>query len=65
MSMGIGHTYWVEVIRSKTGDINDVEKFISDNHPENNKEWIDIKPYVNVKKGTCERYTVSLVKIKK
>ena len=65
MSIGIGHTYWVEVITAKTGDINDIEKFIHEHHPKNDKEWIDIKPYVNTKKGTCERYTISLVKILK
>ena len=62
MSMGIGHHYWVEVIKFKVGDLKTIINFINENQPTNDKEWIDLQPGVK-KNGTCTEYCVSLVKL--
>lgn len=65
MSMGIGHSIWVEIIKFKIGDLSEVIKFINDNPPANEKEWIDLQPAIHAKTGTCKEYCVSLVKLSK
>lgn len=64
MSMGIGKQYWVEILKFTIGDLDKVAKFIEENRPANEKEWIDLQPGVHGD-GVCTEYCVSLVKMSK
>lgn len=64
MSMGIGKQYWVQIIKFAVGDLDEVIKFIEENRPADEREWIDLQPGVHGD-GVCAEYCVSLVKMSK
>ena len=63
MSMGLGHRYWVRMIRHFTGTLEEVIKYMKDNPPRSDKEWYELSPIVNIKQGTCNEYMCDLVEI--
>ena len=64
MSLGLGKKYWVHVLKHFSGNLDECLEFMSKNKPINNKQWYELRPYVNVKKdddSTCDEYGCDLV----
>lgn len=64
MSLGLGHKYWVRVIKHFIGTMEECIKFMQDNAPSSSLEWFELHPDVNINKGkriTCDRYRCDLV----
>ena len=64
MSLGLGHRYWVHVIKYVYGTLEECMNYMKDNPPENKYQWYELRPEVKVVKGGgsyCEEYQCSLV----
>lgn len=65
MGMGIGHTYWVQVIRMTWGTLDECIKFMKENPPRYKTEFYELRPEPNLRTRTCEKYSCQLIKIDK
>lgn len=64
MALGLGHRYWVRMLKHHYGDLDSCIKFMQDNKPSSDKEWFELRPSPNIKKGkriTCSEYACDLV----
>lgn len=64
MSLGLGHRYWVHMIKHHYGNLESCIRFMQENNPSSNKQWFELRPNPNVKKGseiTCDEYSCDLV----
>ena len=64
MALGLGHEYWVHLIKHHYGDLESCIKFMQENKPENPKQWFELRPMVKIVKGqiiTCTEYQCDLV----
>lgn len=64
MSLGLGHEYWVRVIKHFVGTMEECIDFIQKNTPSSSLQWFELHPDVKIVKGkkiTCERYSCDLV----
>ena len=66
MSLGLGHSYWVEIIRFKHGTLEECIKFMQE-YPFSNVDcWWELSPIVRKDKKTkkmyLHEYRVQLVK---
>ena len=64
MALGLGHTYWVHLIKYHYGDLKSCIKFMQKNKPESPKQWFELRPTVKIVKGqdiTCVEYQCSLM----
>lgn len=64
MSLGLGHRYWVHLIKYHYGDLESCIKFMQENKPSNNTSWFELRPNPNIEKGkvaTCDEYSCDLV----
>ena len=64
MSLGIGHKYWVRVIRHHYGDLKSCIEYMNKFPPENDNYWYELHPNPKIKKGTrvtCCEYSCDLV----
>lgn len=62
MGMGLGHQYWVELIKYFSGTLEECIDFMKNNKPRSNKEWYELRPIVHAKEGTCTEYMCNLVR---
>ena len=53
MALGLGHKYWVHVIKHFTGTLNECYKFMHENQPYNNWSWFELRGVVKVVKGVA------------
>ena len=65
MAFGLGNHYLVQVIKWKSGTLEECIEFMNQNKPINTKEWYELEPIPDVKNGTCSEYHCSLVKMVK
>ena len=63
MGMGLGHNYWVHVLKHKYGSLEECIEFMKANPPRSNKEWYELRPNIIVKEKICNEYCVDLVEI--
>ena len=64
MAFGLGHEYWVHVIKYHDGDLESCIKFMQENKPKNEYQWYELRPMVDYNKGktiTCTEYQCNLV----
>ena len=65
MSMGLGHRYWVHLIKYHYGDLESCIEFMKTNKPISSYQWFELVPQVNVKKAQCIEYQCNLVEMDK
>lgn len=63
MAFGLGHRYWVHVLSHFSGSLEECIGFMLNNKPRNDKQWYELRPYVNVNDdpATCVEYGCDLV----
>ena len=64
MALGLGHKYWVHVIRWMHGTLEECIAFMHKYKPKNSKSWFELRPDPKIVKNqltTCDYYTVTLV----
>lgn len=64
MSLGLGHRYWVHLIKHHYGDLESCIKFMQENKPSSEESWFELRPNPTIIKGeaiTCTEYSCDLV----
>ena len=64
MSIGLGHKYWVHLIKHFYGDLQACIKYMQDNPPKDDAQWYELRPNPTIKKGLtirCNEYSCDLV----
>ncbi len=64
MALGLGHTYWVKVIKSKYGSLEECMEFMKNNPASNNYEFYELHQDLRFdknRKAYCVGYRCDLV----
>ena len=64
MSMGLGKSYLVRLVKHHYGDLESCIKFMQDNPLDNEFRWYELKPVVSVVRGqpvSCTEYMCDLL----
>ena len=64
MAMGLGHNYWVEIIKGFKGSLQNCIKWMEENNPKNNHYWYELHPCIQWNKKErikVDEYRVDLV----
>lgn len=64
MAIGLGHKYWVELIKYKYGSLEECLQWIQENKPENDLYWFELIPQAEIKTNKrvkVKQYCANLV----
>lgn len=57
MSLGLGHKYWVHILKHFYGTLEECIKHMQENKPSNKYQWYELRPDVIIKKeGSYNEY---------
>lgn len=63
MSMGLGHKYWVQIIKYTSGTLDHCLKYMNENKPGSKYQFYELKPIPDLKNNQCDDYMCTLVRI--